>query len=250
MKVAALYDIHGNLPALQAVLAEVAVEDVDALVVGGDVVSGPMPGAVLERLLAEERPVHFIRGNADREVWACAQGQEPGDMPEPVRELTRWVAGQLGCHYFNVMAGWPPALELNIEGLGSVLFCHATPRNDTEVFTRLTPEERLRSVFAGVSASLVVCGHTHMQFERRVGAIRVANAGSVGMPYALPGAYWLLLGEGLEFRHTPYDFARAAQRVRASGCPQAEDFAQGILQPPSEQEALAVFEPMSVELEL
>lgn len=127
-------------------------------------------------------------------------------------------------------------------GLGEVLFCHATPRNDTDIFTRLTPEDRLLPIFAGLGVSTVVCGHTHMQFDRMIGTTRVLNAGSVGMPVGEPGAEWLLLGPDVQFRHTRYDLARAADRIRGTTYPQAEDFAlRNVLQSPSERETLAAF---------
>jgi predicted phosphodiesterase len=123
-----------------------------------------------------------------------------------------------------------------------VLFCHATPRNDTEVFTRLTPEGRLVPVFDGFDVAVVVCGHTHMQFDRTVGRVRVVNAGSVGMPFGGPGAYWLLLGPGVALRHTSYDLTKAAERIRDTEYPQAEDFAtRCVLRPPSEEQTLAAF---------
>ena len=123
-----------------------------------------------------------------------------------------------------------------------VLFCHATPRSDTEIFTSLTPDDRLLPAFAGIDAALAVCGHTHMPFDRTVGGVRVVNAGSVGMPFGLPGADWLLLGPGVEPRHTDYDLEAAAARVRATAYPQAEEFAaRSVLRPPSEDEALALF---------
>jgi predicted phosphodiesterase len=123
-----------------------------------------------------------------------------------------------------------------------VLFCHATPRNDTEVFTRLTPEGRLVPVFDGFDVAVVVCGHTHMQFDRTVGRVRVVNAGSVGMPFGGPGAYWLLLGPGVALRHTPYDLTKAAERIRDTEYPQAEDFAtRCVLRPPSEEQTLGAF---------
>jgi len=123
-----------------------------------------------------------------------------------------------------------------------VLFSHATPRNNTEIFTRLTPETVLAPLFTGLDVALVVCGHTHMQFDRAIGSIRVVNAGSVGMPYGAAGAYWLLLDSGIDLRRTDYDLAAAAERVRASGYPMADDFADNnIRHPASEDEALAVF---------
>jgi predicted phosphodiesterase len=140
------------------------------------------------------------------------------------------------------MSRWPPTLRLTIAGLGDVLFCHATPRNDTEIFTRLTPDARIAPAFAGVDAPLVICGHTHMQFDRMVGWIRVVNAGSVGMPFGEPGAYWLLLGPDVQFRHTTYDLTAAAERIRGTSYPQAAEFAtRDILKPRTEKEMLDAF---------
>jgi diadenosine tetraphosphatase ApaH/serine/threonine PP2A family protein phosphatase len=141
-----------------------------------------------------------------------------------------------------VLARWPKRLELEIDGLGQVLFCHGTPRSETEVFTRLTPEDRVFSIFEGRDARVVVCGHTHMQFDRMIGRTRVVNAGSVGMPFGEPGAYWLLLGSDIQLRHTPYDLAKTAERIRATSYPQAEEFAaRNVLQPPSPKEMLEAF---------
>jgi putative phosphoesterase len=242
MRAAAIYDIHSNLPALEAVLAEIQREKVDQVVVGGDVFPGPMPRETLTRLLTLDVPVHFILGNGDREVLARLRGDETDGVPEQFREAMRWVAQQLHPEDERVLAGWPKTLRLQIDGLGEVLFCHATPRNDTEMFTRTTPEERLMPVFEGVDAPIVICGHTHMQFDRVAGGIRIVNAGSVGMPFGDPGAYWMLLGPGVQLRHTAYDLASAAERVRNTKYPQAEDFAaRSILQPPPEAEVLAAF---------
>jgi len=131
--------------------------------------------------------------------------------------------------------------------MGRVLFCHATPRNEDECFTSLTPEERLLPIFDGPNAAVVVCGHTHMQFDRMVGRTRVVNAGSVGMPFGEPGADWLLLGPGIHLRHTAYDLEHAAARIRASVFPWPEDFAtRYILKPPSAAEMLDVFTRASI----
>lgn len=242
MRVAALYDIHGNLPALEAVLEEVRRAEVDRVVVGGDVFPGPMPCETLDLLLALDLPVQFLRGNGDREVLARRAGVENDKLPESIREVIAWVAQQLSPEHERVVAGWPETLRFAIPKLGEVLFCHATPRNDTEIFTRATPEETLVPIFAGLGVSLVVCGHTHMPFDRTIGAMRVVNAGSVGMPFGKPGADWLLLGPGIEPRHTAYDFEAAAERVRVTEYPQARDFAErNVLQSPTEVEMLEVF---------
>ncbi len=241
MRVAAIYDIHGNLPALEAVLHDIRQAGVDRIVVGGDVVPGPMPRETLRCLLDLDLPVQFIRGNGEVEVLAQMAGTETGRVPEQFREVMRWTAQQLHADDERLLAGWPMTLRVEIDGLGEVLFCHATPRNETEIFTRLTPEDRLLPIFEGLNAPVVVCGHTHMQFDRMVGRTRVVNAGSVGMPVGEPGAYWLLLGPDVQLRHTPYALPKAAERIRGTSYPQAEQFAaQSILQPPSEKQMLEV----------
>jgi putative phosphoesterase len=237
MRVAAIYDIHANLPALEAVLQDIRQAEVDHVVVGGDVLPGPMPRETIACLLDLDIPVQFIQGNGDREVIAPT-----GAVPEQFREAMRWNAQQLHPDYEQLLASWPQTLRVQIRGLGEVLFCHATPRNDTEVFTRLTSEDRLLPVFEGLNVPLVICGHTHMQFDRTIGRTRVVNAGSVGMPFQEPGAYWLLLGPDVQLRHTPYDLAKAAERIRDTKYPQAQDFAaRNVLQPPSERETLEAF---------
>jgi predicted phosphodiesterase len=242
MRVAALYDIHGNLPALEAVLEDVRRAGVDEIVVGGDVFPGPMAGESLAFLLGCGIPVRFIRGNGEREVLAAAAGEPSTRLPEQVREALRWAAERLDPGRRREMASWPETARASIEGIGEVLFCHATPRNDSEIFTRLTPEDRLRAVFDGVGDPLIVCGHTHMQFDRTVGLVRVVNAGSVGMPFGEPGAYWLLLGPEVSLRRTTYELAAAAERVRGTGYPGAREFAErNVLRPPGEQEMLEVF---------
>jgi predicted phosphodiesterase len=233
MKIAALYDIHGNLPALNAVLEELKEVQPNLIVVGGDIVSGPMPGQTLERLSQFGDQVRSIRGNGDREaVMAFDRQPLSPDMPEEVRAVTHWVAGQLTRSQRDFLAALPERLVLQAEGLGSVLFCHATVRNDEEIFTPITPAERLNIIFS------------------RVDKLRILNAGSVGMPYAeRPGAYWLLLSpEGYEFRWTGYDGEAAAQEIRVSGYPQAQEFAEeNVLKVPPAVEVTEIFERMAEE---
>ena len=241
MRVAAIYDIHSNLPALEAVLRDIRQAKVDRVLVGGDVLPGPMPRETLAGLLNLEMPVQFIQGNGDRAVREEMAGTESA-LPLQAQEVVRWTARQLDPEHERLLASWPQTLRMDIRGIGEVLFCHATPRNDTDVFTRLTREDRLLPVFGKLDVPLVVCGHTHMQFDRTIGSTRVVNAGSVGMPYGDPGADWLVLGPNVELRHTAYDLTAAAERIRATNYPQAEDFAaNNVLQVPSEAEALEAF---------
>ena len=236
-RVAALYDIHGNLPALEAVLQDVRAAGVDRIVIGGDVLPGPMPRECLTHLLDLDLRIQFIQGNGDREVIAPT-----GAVPDAYRESMRWNAAQLSPAEIQILASWPLTCRGTIDALGDVLFCHATPRNDTEIFTRQTPDGPLLAIFGTLGVPVAVCGHTHMQFDRTIGTVRVVNAGSVGMPFGEPGAYWLLLGPSIQLRRTPYDLELAAERIRATSYPKADEFAaRNVLQPPGEAETLAMF---------
>jgi predicted phosphodiesterase len=256
MRIAALYDIHANLPALDAVLVDVHAADVDLIVFGGDVIPGPMTRATLARVLHLDIPTQFIHGNGELAVLAMIDAPDPSavtytgttsgaPLPEPHREVMRWTAQQVPPEYTDVLASWPKTIRLNVPGIGDVLFCHGTPTSETDAFTRLTPEDVLRPAFDGLGVALVVCGHTHMQFDRMIGAMRVVNAGSVGMPFGRTGADWLLLGPGVELRNTSYDLVGAAEQVRQTEYPQARELAESLLEPPSEDSILTVFTRIS-----
>lgn len=240
MRVAALYDIHGNLPALEAVLAEVAEEGVDEVVIGGDVIPGPMPGECLDALLALDVPVRSIFGNGERDTLVLHAGEELTRVPKQFHEVMRWVEGRLTPEHLAELKSWPLRTRLEIPGVGDVLFCHATPRDDNEIFTSQTPEERLRPIFDPTRADVVVCGHTHMQFDRMIGEVRVVNAGSVGMPFGDPGAFWVMLGPDVELRRTEYDLDAAEERVAAAGYPSVAPFE--IRNPPPAAQMEQVFE--------
>lgn len=244
MRIAAVFDIHGNVPALEATLADVRAAGVELLVVGGDVLPGPLAVECLDMLDAVAVPVLYVRGNGERETLAAADGQELTMVPPPYRPAVEWGATQLDARWIAWLRQWPLSVEVEISGLGMVLCCHATPRSDTEIFTRITPDARIAPAFEGVTSSLVVCGHTHMAFDRRIADLRVVNAGSVGMPFGRPGAHWLVLdADGPRFMHTPYDLEAAAARIRATSYPGAEAFAtQYVLNPPTEETMLAAFE--------
>lgn len=239
--VAVLYDIHGNLPALDAVLAEVQRQEIDRILIGGDVALGPMPRETLARVRALGDRVTVIRGNCDRLV--AERNADPVQrLPRSIRDVLDWTARQLNGDDREFLGALPLTATMNIDGVGEVLFCHATPRSDEELFTVQTSDERLVPMFDGVTAPVVVCGHTHMQFDRRVRGRRIINAGSVGMPYGSPGAHWLRLGPDIRMERTGYDFAAAADAVRSTDYPQAESFAaRHVLSPPSEAEMLAAF---------
>ncbi len=224
MRVAALYDVHGNLPALEAVLADPRLEGVEAIVCGGDLVAGPLPAECLDALEALGRRVRFLAGNADRETVL-----PPGDGP--LATAGRWSSARLGAERLGRVAAWPTTVELEVDGLGGVLFCHATPRSDTTILTRLTPPDDVARELAGVDVRSVVCGHTHVQYEREVGGILLVNAGSVGMPYeGSPAARWALLdGAGVALVSTPYDAEAALERLAGTGFPLLGDWLEPVL---------------------
>jgi predicted phosphodiesterase len=231
MRVAALYDVHGNLPALEAVLAEVETEDVDAVVVGGDVLWGPFQSECLAALRA--RDARFVAGNCERDVLGA------------VNESSAWCRAQLTAGDVDFVSGWPATAELELEGLGSAVFCHATPRSDDEILTRTTPEPDVVAALSGTAADVVVCGHTHVQYDRRpAGAPRLVNAGSVGLPYqGEPGAFWALLGLEVELRRTSYDVDAALASLASSGFPSAaEIFGESLRGTASAESASAYFE--------
>jgi predicted phosphodiesterase len=216
VRAAALYDIHGNLPALQAVLAEVDGLGADVIVVGGDVASGPMPVETLDALRGRE--ALFVRGNADRVLDVG-----DADENEPWVQARRWVAERLGRERLSFLAELPLDLTLELD-VGPVRFCHGAPGSDEEPITKVTPDERLRRLLAGVPEPTVVCGHTHVQFDRAVDDTRVINAGSVGFPYeAEPGAYWVLIDADVELRRTQYDLGAALASIAATGYPRAHE---------------------------
>ncbi len=248
MRVAAIYDIHGNLPALEAMLEEVDREGVDVIVVGGDVASGPMPAPVIERVLALGDRARFVRGNADRHlVEAFDKGQRLADVAgeeDPWLRRAAWNAEQISHDQRDFLASFADNVIVAVDGLGKALFCHGSPRSDEEIITPGTPPGRLDAILAGIEQAVVVCGHTHMQFDRRHGNIRVVNPGSVGMPYeGRPGAYWALLGPDVELRRSDYDFTAAAEDIRRSGFPEPEQHVTDLfVEQPGRDEVTAFFE--------
>ena len=228
MQVLVLYDIHGNLEALEAVLADPRAAAPDAVVVGGDTVPGPFAGAVLDRLDSLPFPVHHIRGNGERETAAAVSAAGPPPAEDLAAVTAAITAREIGADRARKLGDLP--LSATLDG---ILFCHATPRADDEMVTRASTAERYAEVLAGVDAHLVVAGHTHQQHDREVGAVRFINAGSVGLPYEGDGAArWLWVADGIpEPRRTDYDAAAAGERMLAAGWPDERSVRAALIEP-------------------
>ena len=210
-RVAVLSDIHGVLPALEAVLGEPEVAAADRIVLTGDITAGPQPAEVLDLLRAQGDRVLWVAGNADRELVEYRRGERDG-IPDPIGPF---AAAALRDDQVDFLAALPKTLTLSVRGLGQVLFCHATPRDDEEVVLVDSRPARWTEVFAGLDEEVrtVVCGHTHMPYVRLAQGRQVVNPGSVGMPYGRPGAHWCLLGPGTDLRVTSYDIPAAIARL-------------------------------------
>jgi predicted phosphodiesterase len=232
MNVLALYDIHGNAEALEAVLADAPSPDV--ILVGGDAVPGAFAARTLDRL----EGARFIRGNGEREVAAAVGAPAPAP-DDPAGVTAAQTAAELGDERARALGELPLTLELD-----GVLYCHASPRRDDEMLTRLSPAERWEAALGGVTARLVVGGHTHQQDDRTVGGVRFINAGSVGMPYEGDGAArWLWVADGVpEPRSTEYDAAGAGRRMLEAGWPDERSLAASLIEPVPAIEITRFFE--------
>jgi predicted phosphodiesterase len=231
MNVLALYDIHGNVDALDAVLADPRLSEAQAIVVGGDIVPGAFSGDCVSLLRGHGLPVHWVRGNGEREVAAAAAAgieaaMVPPDAPAELAAAT--TATALGAEACAWLGALPTTLELD-----GVLYCHATPGRDDETLTRISPAERWAEALRGVAHKLVVGGHTHQQDDRLVGSVRFINAGSVGLPYeGDSAARWAWIADGApELGRTAYDGAAAGRRMLASGWPDQRSIDAGLIDP-------------------
>ena len=232
MRVAALADVHGNAVALEAVLTELEREQPDLIVSCGDLTWGPLPLETVELLEPWRERLLCVRGNSERELVErklldseiALWEHEQHDLPALSDYLTRTQA----------------TVTVEVDGLGSTLFCHGSPRSDEECVTVATPAERVAEFTAGVAAACVVTAHTHMQYDRTVNATRLLNPGSVGLPYEPePGhAYWSVLGPDIELRRTPYDLDAAVERLRAGGMPAFERIEELMRTPPPHAEVI------------
>lgn len=218
---ALLYDIHGNLPALEQVLAEAEAAGATRYLLGGDYcLLGPQPAETLHRLHELPANTIWLRGNADR--WVAEPDSR--DIPlEPLREACQFAANAIGRPSVSELMALPQMLaEVPVPGAGGVIFCHASPRSDMVGFIDRPLDTDGGAADSGLEANTIVCGHTHIQFRREVGVIEVVNPGSVGLPFDgdRRAAFALLHADGsFELRRADYDVERT---IAAYGGREAE----------------------------
>jgi predicted phosphodiesterase len=244
MRVAVLADIHGNVPALDAVLRDVDHAGVDVVVLNGDIADGPMPRETLDRLIELGERAVWVRGNTDRWLVDAFDGnlQLPGLPTNPSAGWFSWCARRINPAHRDLLAALPLSVTLDVDGLGPVTFCHATGRDDNEFILVDSPLGLYQQAFADLSTELVVLGHTHMPFDRLADRRRFVNAGSVGLGYGHSGASWAILGPDVVLRRTPYDADKAAAILTASsGLPGIANMAANVRFPESDAVALDAF---------
>src|SRR5436190_8680906 len=235
------------LEPLRAVLRDLEGEQVDAIVIGGDAVSGPQPTETSELLRSIETPLHWIRGNGESALGPA--GYDAAMRGAEAEDAIRFTASHLSEAERTELASLPEQVTLDVDGLGPTLFCHASPRNDLDIVTEETPAERFSLLLEGVAERIVVAGHTHMQLDLSRNGVRWVNPGSVGMPFEGDvAAFWALLGPDVELRRTAFDVERSASALLESGWPEAEPFvAENLLAAPARDETIAFFEQIARE---
>lgn len=239
--VAILSDIHGNLPALEAVLNDVRAAQPDVIVLNGDLVDGPFPAQTFDLLDRLGGLAVWLRGNGDRWLAEAARGDFRHDDGE-TRDLIAWSAGQLSVDQLNRLEALPLTHQLSRADFGEIGICHATARDDNEMFLVDSSFGHAADAFRDLASGTVIVGHSHMPFDRLFDRRRIVNTGSVGMPYGHAGAAWALVGTDIVLKRTPYNVGDACARIVASGMPGAAHFADAyVRQTPSDRDAMAVF---------
>jgi putative phosphoesterase len=228
VRVAALADVHGNAPALEAVLREVEHEAPDLVVFCGDLTWGSLPQETLALVRALALPARFVQGNADRAVGVDIEGRG------------EWMAARHSAEDLAFLRSFEPTVTVAVDGLGSTCFSHGSPRSDEECVTERTPAERVQEFMDGRDEKIVVTAHVHLQYDRIVDGLRFVGPGSVGLPYGEGGAaYWALLGPEVDLRRTPYDLDAAIGLMRATDDPRVEAVVELMLSPPPRDEVIA-----------
>ena len=235
MKIALIADIHGNLPALDAVLEVLAREHPDRIVCLGDVASdGPQPREVLARLRVLGCPM--VMGNADAALLAPAAIAAASDDARRIADITRWGAAQLDDADRTFIASFRPTVEMALESGKTLCCCHGSPRSYDDIIVATTPEEEIVGMMAGAEANVVAGGHTHIRLLRAWRGREIVNPGSVGLAYEFRGdgsvrvppwaefAIFSAADDGalrVDFRRIPYDREATLRAIHERGLPHA-----------------------------
>jgi predicted phosphodiesterase len=234
MRLALIADIHGNLPALDAVLAELAREGIDQAVCLGDISIGPQPVETLERVRALGCPV--ILGNWDAWLVEGMPDLDGGALGQVLSETCSWAGSKLSPEQQDLLLRFAPVVEHDLPGGETLLAFHGSPRSYEDAIFATTPDDEVEEMLDGRDALVHVGGHTHFQLVRRLGESLLVNPGSIGLPFrrALPGVmevapwaeYGVLTFEdgrvSVDLRRAPFDLDELLTALRESGMPHAE----------------------------
>jgi predicted phosphodiesterase len=219
-RLAVLADIHGNLPALEAVLADLAQFKIDSIIVAGDVVNwGAFSPQVMDRL--HEIGAAVIRGN--HEIYVLEQGSPRAAAQWANYTIPAWTRQQLGNERLNQIAAWPDTLALRYRDTPMVRIVHGSPRGPFEPIFPDTTDSEIGAMLAGVDETTVICAHTHLPLDRQVGRWHIINPGPAGVPLlGIVQASYILLdsdsqGWNATFRSVPFDNAPSLAEFARTG---------------------------------
>lgn len=224
---AILSDIHGNIPALQAVLADLATFEIDHVIVPGDVIGfGPSPRQAAQLVL--EKGWSVIRGNNEFFLTDYKTPRALAEWDDPVQFApTIWLDSQFDRKLKTVIGSWADTLSLYFRDAPPILVCHGTPASPWGTIYSTMTEEEIEKTLCDVEAEYVICGHTHLPMDRQSGKWRILNPGAVGVPLdGLFSASYMIL-EGNEegwtptFRRVPFDYDAVFEEFERSGYNQA-----------------------------